>query len=271
MRFQGKMPYLTSQYLYIMEKVKVLIVEDELIIAESLKVMLIDMGYDVPAIFTSGKATLENFNPELADIILMDIQLSGGINGVDTSIEIRKISTAPIIFITDNQDEYLRKKAIYETNSVQYLTKPFSRLDISIAIDLAIKTIKRHELALRKINNSSFLINECIFVKDNQGYRKIMTSDILFLKADGSYCKLIYQNSGRKDIDQQESILFSENLSFLEEKLSFAKGLVRIHRSFIVNINEVKKIHENRLWILQHEIPIGKTYKNEIRDRFRFI
>lgn len=250
-----------------MEKVKILVVEDELIIAESLKIMLEGMGYEVPAVFTSGTETLEVFKPGFADIIIMDIQLANNTNGIDTSIEIRKISTAPIIYITDNKDEYLRKKAIYETNTVQYLTKPFSRLDISIAIDLAIKAIKGHEMQLQKANKSSYLINECIFVKDGQGFKKIMISDILFLKADGSYCNLIYKNSSKAD----ESILFSENLSFLEEKLAFAKELVRIHRSYIININSVKKIQENRLWIEDKEIPIGKTYRNEVRDRFRFV
>jgi len=259
-----------------MEKVRILIVEDELIIAESLKIMLESMGYEVPAIFTSGKETLEFFKPGFADVIIMDIHLADDTNGIDTSIEIRKISTAPIIYITDSKDEYLRKKAIYETNTVQFLTKPFTRLDISIAIDLAIKAIKGHNLILEKANTSSYLINECIFVKDVQGFKKILICDIIFLKAEGSYCSLFYRvnikNAEKKNEPKKEdSMMFSENLSFMEEKLSFAKELVRIHRSYIININGVRKIHESRLWIEENEIPIGKTYKNEIRDRFRFI
>ncbi len=250
-----------------MEKVKILVVEDELIIAESLKIMLEGMGYDVPAIFTSGTETLEAFRPGFADIIIMDIHLADNTNGIDTSIELRKVSTAPIIYITDNKDEYLRKKAIYETNTVQYITKPFTRLDISIAIDLAIKAIKGHELQLQKANKSTYVINECIFVKDGSAFKKILVTDILYLKADGSYCNLIFRNGSKGE----DSILFSENLSFLEEKLSFAKMLVRIHRSYIININSVKRIQENRLWVDDTEIPIGKTYRNDVRDRFRFV
>jgi DNA-binding LytR/AlgR family response regulator len=259
-----------------MNKVKVLIVEDELIIAESLKVMLEAMGYDVPAIFTSGKTALEHFKPGFADIIVMDIHLADNTNGIDTSIEIRKVSTAPIIYITDDKDEYTRKKAIYETNTVQYISKPFSRLDISIAIDLAMKAIKSQQIALEKGNSTSYLINECIFVKDGQGFKKILISDIRFLKAEGSYCNLYFKSDGKKsgkktEYDADESILFSENLSFLEEKFSFAKELVRIHRSYIINVSAVKRIQENRLWVDDSEIPIGKTYKNEIKEIFRFI
>jgi DNA-binding LytR/AlgR family response regulator len=187
------------------------------------------MGYEVPATFNSGKQTLENFKPGFADIIIMDIQLADNTNGIDTSIEIRKISTAPIIYITDNKDEYLRKKAIYETNTVQYITKPFTRLDISIAIDLAIKAIKGHNLMLEKANNSSYLINECIFVKDIQGFKKILISDIVFLKAEGSYCNLFYKinyKNGEKknDTKTDDSILFSENLSFWKKNFLLQKS-----------------------------------------------
>ncbi len=251
-----------------METVKVLIVEDELIIAEALKHMLENMGYEVPAIFISGRATLENFKPGFADIIIMDIHLADGTNGVDTSIELRKVSTVPIIYITDNKDAHLQKKAIYETNAVQYITKPFTSLDVAGAIHLAIKAIKTQELTLNTTNDKSHLIDEYIFVKEAIGYKKVMVSDILFLKADGSYCNLLFKGNKKNEVTD---ILFSENLSFLETKLAFAKNLIRVHRSYIININAVRKIQDNRLWIEENEIPIGKTYKEEVRQRFRFV
>ena len=89
-----------------------------------------------------------------------------------------------------------------------------------------------------------------------------MVSDIRFLKADGSYCELYYNKS---------HIVFSENLSFLEVKLAFAKNLLRVHRSYIININYITKIQDNRLWIDDEEIPVGVTYKKELSDLIRFI
>src|ERR1700722_711325 len=222
-----------------MEKLKILIVEDELIIAESLKIMLERMDCEVTGIFTSGGEALENFRPGLADLIIMDIQLSGKLNGVDTAIEIRKMSTAPIIFITQVKDDQIRKKAIHETNAVYYIHKPFSSLDISTAIDLALKSIKRAELTA-KANEKSYLLKDCIFVNNGFGFKKVMIADILFLKADGSYCELKTKNT---------TVPFSEILSCLEKKLDFAKELVRVHRSYVVNINYIQRIHENRLWV----------------------
>jgi DNA-binding LytR/AlgR family response regulator len=243
-------------------KVKILVVEDEILIAESLRMMLEGLGYEVPAIFNSGLEAIKNFRPGFADIVIMDIELADNTNGIDTAIELKKISDPPIIFITNNTDERIRKRAIYETNALHYVSKPFTRLDISIAIDLTLKLAGDKEIASKKANEFSYLMNDSIFVKDEGSFKKIMVNDIRFLKADGSYCNFHLKN---------DSILFCENLSFLEEKLSFAKNLVRVHRSYLVNINYITKIQDNRLWIDDEEIPIGATYKKELGDLIRFI
>jgi len=244
-----------------MQKLKVLIVEDELIIAESLKIMLEGMDYEVAAIFTSGTETLKKFKPGFADIVMMDIQLGGNTNGVDTSIALKKMSDAPVIFITDITDDLVRKKAINESNAVYYINKPFNKLSIGAAIDLALKSLNK-DLPENVVNEHAFLLNDCIFVKNTLGFKKVMVADILFLQADGSYCDLHLKDN---------KITYCENLSFFEEKFSFAKQMVRIHRSYIVNINFVSRVHENRVWIGETEIPIGKNYRNALKDFFRFI
>ena len=125
-----------------MVKLKILIVEDELVIAEGLKITLEGLGYEVPAIFTSGTETLKNYTPGMADIVFMDIHLADKTSGIDTAMELKKISDIPVIYLTNNRDEYLRKKAIYETNAVNYLNKPYSKADICIAIDFALKNFE---------------------------------------------------------------------------------------------------------------------------------
>jgi DNA-binding LytR/AlgR family response regulator len=245
-----------------LSKVKIVVVEDEILIAESLRIMLESLGYEVAAMFNSGLDAIKNFRPGFADIVIMDIELANNTNGIDTAIELKKICDPPIIFITNNTDERIRKRAIYETNAIQYVSKPFTKLDISIAIDLTLKLSGEKEIASQKVYEASYLMNDSIFVKDGGSFKKIMISDIRFLKADGSYCILYYNKN---------NILFSENLSFLESKLSFSKILLRVHRSYIININYITKIQDNRLWIDNEEIPIGSTYKKELGDLIRFI
>lgn len=255
-----------------MQKVRILIVEDELLIAEAVKSLLENMGYEVPAIFTSGKETLENFKPGFADIIIMDIFLAENTNGIDTCAEIRKISNAPVIFITDNKDEQLRKKAIFQSNTVQYISKPFNRLDISIAIDLAIKTIKHNDLVQTQENSQAYLTEECIFLRQVQGHKKIRLSDILYLEASGNDCFIWYKSNNKMYLmPVPEMIKYNESLSAMETKLSFCKDLQRVHRSFIVNIKNIETILEGALIIAETEIPIGRKYKDDFRQQFRFI
>jgi DNA-binding LytR/AlgR family response regulator len=243
-------------------KVKILVVEDEILIAESLRIMLENLGYEVPAIFNSGSEAIKNFTPGFADIVIMDIELANNTNGIDAAIELKKISDPPIIFITNNTDERIRKKAIYKTSALQYVTKPFTKLDISIAIDLTLKLAGDKDIASKKANELSYLINDSIFIKGEGSFKKIMIDDIRFLKADGSYCTFYLK---------KDNIMFTENLSFLEGKLSFAKNLVRVHRSYLVNINYITKIQDHRLWIEDEEVPIGATYKKDLGDLLRFI
>lgn len=243
-------------------KVKILIVEDSVMIAEQLRMMLEGLGYEVAGMFSSGTEAVKNFSPGLADIVIMDIELANNTNGIDTAIELKKISDPPIIFITNNTDERIRKRAIYETNAIHYVTKPFTRTDISIAIDLTLKLAGEKETALKKENDTSYLMNDSIFIKEGSSFKKIMTNDIRFLQADGSYCYLYIKN---------DKIMFTENLSFLESKLAFVKKLVRVHRSYIINIDYVTKIQDNRLWIDDDEIPVGSTYKKDLDNSIRFI
>jgi len=245
-----------------LSKVKIIVVEDEMLIAEGLRIMLENLGYEVAAMFTSGPEVIKNFRPGIADIVIMDIELANNSNGIDTAIELKKISNPPIIFITNNMDERIRKRAIYQTNAVHYVTKPFTKLDISIAIDLALKHAGDKEIASKKENEFSYLMSDSIFVKDAGSFKKVMINDIRYLKADGSYCILNYSKG---------NVVFCENLSFLEGKLSFAKNLLRVHRSYIVNINYITKIQDNRLWIDEEEIPVGVTYKKDLGELLRFI
>ena len=245
-----------------MQKVRIIIVEDELIVAETLRAMLEGLGYEVTGIFTSGTETLKAFEPGMADMVFMDIRLADKTNGIDTARELKKISDIPVIFLTNNSNETLRKKAIYETNAVHYLPKPFNRTELSTAIDFAIKLIKYNEAKAPKPAEPDYLLKDSIFLKNGLGFKKIMIADIMLLKADGSYCEFVFKD---------KSHVFSENLSHFEEKLSFAKEFVRIHRSYIININFVERIHENRVWVNGEEIPIGKGYKSDLTEKIRFI
>ncbi len=108
-----------------MNKPRVFIVEDELIFAYELKEMLERNGYEVVKLLKRGKDTIkaaEEFKP---DIILMDIQLKGEIDGITTMEMIRRDKEMPVIYLTGNN--YLEdSERLTQTKPVAVITKPIA-------------------------------------------------------------------------------------------------------------------------------------------------
>jgi len=225
--------------------------------------MLEAQGFEVAGIFETGTELVEQFEPGMADILFMDIYLGQKTSGIEAAEEIKKISDIPVIYITKNEDEYLKTRAINETNAVHYITKPFNKREISVAIEFALKSLRANKFNRLNADSPGTQDTDTIFLKNGLGYKRILVSDIMLLQADRSYCKFTFKEGK----DQ----LFTENLSYFEDKFKFSKELVRIHRSYIVNINFIERVHENRLWVKGIEIPIGRTYKPILSKRFKFV
>lgn len=112
-----------------------LIVEDESIIALDLAQKLKSMGYNVN-IAQSGNSALEIIENNKFDLILMDVYLNEGLNGVDTAIQIRKKFDTPIIFITGSSNPN-KHENIKQTEPYSFIKKPLDELELQ-------KTIKKY-------------------------------------------------------------------------------------------------------------------------------
>jgi len=108
---------------------KIMIVEDEAIVAMSVRSKLRSLGYEVCDLVSRAEDALENVAIEKPDLIIMDIGLSGRMNGIDAAREIRHHSAAPIIFTTGYFDEELAKE-ITSISASWLLQKPFGPEDI---------------------------------------------------------------------------------------------------------------------------------------------
>jgi len=104
---------------------RVLIIEDDMILALSLEIMLKKIGYkEVKKAHTGEKAleTIVDFEP---DLMLVDIFLGAGISGIDVVKKVQEKKDVPVIYITGNSDDYHRKQAD-ETNYLSYMVKPIT-------------------------------------------------------------------------------------------------------------------------------------------------
>lgn len=120
-----------------MSKIKALIVEDEVIIAEDIKQILLSLDYEVVGIATKYTTALEALKNKDIDVALVDIMLGGSKNGIDLAHEIKDQFKIPFIFLTSHADAATVKKA-KETQPNAYLLKPFSRDDLFTTLEIAL-------------------------------------------------------------------------------------------------------------------------------------
>jgi CheY-like chemotaxis protein len=111
---------------------KILIVEDEILIAEDLRLILQRMGHEVVGIASSGAEAIRKANKLHPDLVLMDVRLQGAMDGIETARQIRSTADIPIIYVT----AYASALASLDLNDrCTRLAKPFSPLQLQTAID----------------------------------------------------------------------------------------------------------------------------------------
>lgn len=115
---------------------RILIVEDEFIIAMLLEKQVTRLGYEVVGKLTDGAKAIDMVRTTPVDAILMDIKILGDLDGIQTMLEVRSFSSIPVIYITGNSDPNTRLRA-QETNPIAYLVKPVDAAVLAEALKVA--------------------------------------------------------------------------------------------------------------------------------------
>ncbi|NET55118.1 MAG: diguanylate cyclase [Symploca sp. SIO2E6] len=151
--------------------IKILIVEDESVVAWDIQETLEQLGYKVVANVTSGAEAIQIPAAIKPDLVLMDIRLEDEMDGITAAGQIRDRFDIPIIYLTAHTDEYTWQRAI-STNPYGYLVKPFQERELQTTIEIA---LRRHQLEKRsqeikqQIVNTLISIGEPTIVTDDRG------------------------------------------------------------------------------------------------------
>ena len=236
-----------------MSKVKILVVEDEIIIADNICDILENLGYEVlePAInYSEAIETIEKEKPDLA---ILDIQLAGKKDGVDLAWTIKEEYDIPFIFLTSNADPATIEKA-KRAEPPAYLVKPFNKDDLYTSIEIALYNFSKKS---KEAEEENVIVKDALFFKTKNIFHKIKFEDILYLKSDHVYVEI--HNKKEKHFVHRGSI------SSLMEKLP--SNFFRTHRSYVVNLNFLDSINNQSVVIEGEDIPIGKNYRNDLINR----
>lgn len=125
----------------------ILVVENEAVVALNLQHWLRKMGYVVPAIAASGEQALEFINIHRPNLVLMDINIDGALDGIDIAARISQAFSIPVIYLTAYSDDKTLERA-RETKPYGYLLKPFSERELYATVQMALERLKS-DLALK--------------------------------------------------------------------------------------------------------------------------
>ncbi len=250
-----------------MPKIKILVVEDEVLVAKDISERLRTLGYEIIGIAPTVKRALPLME-KLPDIVLIDIVLKGDMDGIELGRIINKHYQIPFIFLTSHADTYFVERA-KSVNPHAYILKPFNDRQLSVAIELALvnfagKTPEENLInptGFSGVENQALYIKDSLFLKKDNHFERVFLQEIMFFKADSNYTT-IYTKYGR--------FVYSMVLRKMETLLPF-DVFMRIHRSYIANINQITGFEGNMLYIGDHKIPVSKANRDEVFKLFRKI
>lgn len=258
------------------DRVHILLVEDEAVLALDLSDLLEAEGYAVVGPARSGARALELFGQHPIDLVLCDISIQGEWDGIETAARLRARRPVPVVYLTAHSDRPTLERAL-ETAPAAYLTKPVTLPGLRAAIEVALRPAAAPVLAAEPptaepavptlpadretLSRESILqLNDHVFIKHNYQFVRVPLADILLLEADNTYTTLI--TASRK-------YALRLPLSTVLERLALPQ-LVRVHRSHAVNIHHVESFSEAEAVVADYTVPLGRQYKEAFLQHFQF-
>lgn len=241
------------------QPIRILIVEDNVIIADDMQSMLEEIGYEIVDNVIVYEQAVEVLKNKEVDLVLIDIILASDKTGIDLGKHIRENYNIPFIFVTSNSD----RATVENAKTVKpngYLVKPFEQQDLYTSIEIALSNFteiknngsKDEEEEEKLMSNK--VLKDSIFVKKQHLYYRIQFGDIKFIKADNVYLEV-------NTVDKK--FLVRSPLKDYLEKLPQHK-FYRAHKSYIVNVDHIDAINSRDILINDTLIPISKEFKEFI-------
>jgi DNA-binding LytR/AlgR family response regulator len=223
-----------------MSKIKIGIVENEMVIANSIFLTLNKLGYEVLPAAYNYNAAINMIDTGKPDLLLLDINLGGDKDGVDVAYYSKENHPVPIIFLTANSDANTVDRA-KPVRPNAYLVKPFTKEDLYAAIEIAVSNHIGVETQSKE--------QESMLVKDGYNFVKADFKEILYLSSEQNYVTFHLLHA--------KKLMMRSTMQEMEERLP--KNLfLRLSRGFIINVKHVSKIETNKVFIEENEFGITK-------------
>jgi len=224
-----------------MKNKNILIVEDEQIIAENLRLILLNFGYKRVSVAIDSDEAIDLFRKTSFHLVLMDINLGelSPLDGIELIKQLSKSYSFKYIYVTANADKKTIERAKGTVPS-GYIVKPFVNSAIYANVEMALSQVEEDKntftYSLKGIPHKIFLNNIC------------------YLQSDGSYLNIM--TSDKKSIHIRKSL--SEFQSLFPDKL------IRIHKSILVNVDKIIGYKNGTIELENEKLSVGRAYKTDL-------
>jgi DNA-binding LytR/AlgR family response regulator len=227
-----------------MSSFRILIVEDEVLIADTLERHLRKKGYTVIGKAISYEEAIDLYQDQQPDLVLLDIRLYGSKSGIAIAQWLRKQpKAAPFIYLTSQLDQR-SLDAAKATYPAGYLSKPVQPQSLYTTIEIALHNYQAQEKQTATIR-----------LYNGKQYFQVPVNDILYIRAEHIYVKITLE--GKEDVVQRATL--KEMIDQLPEG-----QFVQTHRSYAVNIRQVTSWDRENLYFQDIPIPVSRGRRREV-------
>ena len=236
-------------------KIRILVVEDDPDTSLRMESLIFSLGYEVLKPVDNSEDAITSIKEQRPDILVMDIDIKGELNGIEVVEQIKKLQI-PVIFVTGfNQEKYYAKAR--KTQPAAYLVKPFNKFTFQTALENAILSLgEKQELGNKgKDWPDEVWLKDSFFIKRNNLLYKVKVDEIQYIQSEGNYCDIISNKKHAVKI----------SLTQLLKKLP-ANTFIRIHQRYVIKADLIENIDisTNQVFVGGKSLPIGPKYREHI-------
>ncbi|AXG69217.1 transcriptional regulatory protein YehT [Kordia sp. SMS9] len=236
---------------------KCIIIDDEPLAIDVIESYLLQIGgIDIVAKCNNPLDAITMLNKNQVDLVFLDIQMPN-LTGIDL---VKTVHNIPQFIFTTAYPQYALDA--FNLNATDYLVKPIPFHRFLKAVTKAKEKYEMEHQERPNITSSSLqetsATNDFIFVKSEYENIKISVDDIKYIQGLKDYIKIHLKDSNKP-------VLTLSNFKVIQDKLP--NYFLRVHRSFLVNINYIRALQKTKIIIDDIRIPIGETYKSEVLKR----
>lgn len=249
----------------------ILIVEDEILIADEIARMLTRLGHQPLEPVDNGDEALRILARQPVQLVLMDVNIAGDCDGIATALLVRRQFAVPVVFLTACSDAATLNRAKL-AQPYGYLVKPFTEEALRAQLELAlynayqagpIGPVTELAAAVTEVLGTAERcpkFRDYLFVRKGSGHVKVRLDDILYFEALQNYVRLH---------TVRENFVFDSTLKDLEQKLP--EQFFKTHRSHIVNLDHVQAYEESSVLLGKDYVPVSRSCKDELKSRIHLV